>query len=182
MIDIVLEDIRQFVLYDSAMYKLQVRVVDHIENAVFLVWDKDCITLIDKIAFELKSTVKEEIDINGFRSGKLFIGGISWETDEEKLKEYFQGYGEVLQAVVMRDKITGKPRGFGFVVFADPDVLDRVLQDRHVIDGRTVEAKRALSREEQQVSKVGNSGGARNFGGGGGTRTKKIFVGVCPQL
>ncbi|KAK6138760.1 hypothetical protein DH2020_027497 [Rehmannia glutinosa] len=99
--------------------------------------------------------------------GKLFIGGISWETDEEKLKEYFQGYGEVLQAVVMRDKITGKPRGFGFVVFADPDVLDRVLQDRHVIDGRTVEAKRALSREEQQVSKVGNSGGARNFGGGG---------------
>lgn len=70
--------------------------------------------------------------------GKLFIGGISWETDEEKLKEYFQGYGEVLQAVVMRDKMTGKPRGFGFVVFSDPDILDRVLQDRHVIDGRTV--------------------------------------------
>lgn len=70
--------------------------------------------------------------------GKLFIGGISWETDEEKLKEHFQGYGEVLQAVVMRDKATGKPRGFGFVVFSDPDILDRVLQDRHVIDGRTV--------------------------------------------
>ncbi|KAL0284762.1 UNVERIFIED_CONTAM: Heterogeneous nuclear ribonucleoprotein 1 [Sesamum calycinum] len=69
--------------------------------------------------------------------GKLFIGGISWETDEEKLKEYFQGYGEVVQAVVMRDKISGKPRGFGFVVFADPDILDTVLQDRHVIDGRT---------------------------------------------
>ncbi|KAK6161232.1 hypothetical protein DH2020_004613 [Rehmannia glutinosa] len=112
--------------------------------------------------------------------GKLFIGGISWETDEEKLKEYFQGYGEVLQAVVMRDKISGKPRGFGFVVFADPDILDRVLQDRHVIDGRAVEAKRALSREEQQVSKVGNTGGTRNFGGGGGTRTKKIFVGGLP--
>ncbi|KAI3469812.1 hypothetical protein Pfo_026475 [Paulownia fortunei] len=112
--------------------------------------------------------------------GKLFIGGISWETNEEKLKEYFQGYGEVLQAVVMRDKISGKPRGFGFVVFTDPNIIDRVLQDRHVIDGRTVEAKRALSREEQQVSKVGNSGGARNFGGGGSTRTKKIFVGGLP--
>ncbi|KAG8369875.1 hypothetical protein BUALT_Bualt14G0059000 [Buddleja alternifolia] len=112
--------------------------------------------------------------------GKLFIGGISWETDEEKLKEYFNGYGEVVQAVVMRDKISGKPRGFGFVVFADPNILDRVLQDRHVIDGRTVEAKRALSREEQQVSKVGNTGGGRNFGGGGNTRTKKIFVGGLP--
>ncbi|KAL3828279.1 hypothetical protein ACJIZ3_017081 [Penstemon smallii] len=112
--------------------------------------------------------------------GKLFIGGISWETNEDKLKEYFQGYGEVVQTVVMRDKLTGKPRGFGFVVFADPDVLDRVLQDRHVIDGRTVEAKRAMSREEQQVSKVGNPGGARNFGGGGSTRTKKIFVGGLP--
>lgn len=70
--------------------------------------------------------------------GKLFIGGISWETSEEKLKDYFQGYGDVLQTVVMRDKISGKPRGFGFVVFADPNVLDRVLQDEHVIDGRTV--------------------------------------------
>lgn len=70
--------------------------------------------------------------------GKLFIGGVSWETSEEKMKEYFQGYGDVVQTVVMRDKITGKPRGFGFVVFADPSVIDRVLQDTHVIDGRTV--------------------------------------------
>ncbi|XP_059284504.1 heterogeneous nuclear ribonucleoprotein 1-like [Lycium ferocissimum] len=113
--------------------------------------------------------------------GKLFIGGISWETSEEKLKEYFQGYGDVLQTVVMRDKITGKPRGFGFVVFADPNILDRVLQDTHVIDGRTVEAKRALSREEQQQgSKSGNMSSGRSFGGGGNNRTKKIFVGGLP--
>lgn len=70
--------------------------------------------------------------------GKLFIGGISWETTEEKLKDYFEAYGAVLQTVIMRDKLTGKPRGFGFVVFADPLVLDRVLQDAHTIDGRTV--------------------------------------------
>ncbi|KAL3507576.1 hypothetical protein ACH5RR_032958 [Cinchona calisaya] len=114
--------------------------------------------------------------------GKLFIGGISWETSEEKLKDYFGQYGDVLQTVVMRDKISGKPRGFGFVVFSDPDALDRVLQHRHVIDGRTVEAKRALSREEQQVSRAGNPSAGRSFGGGGGgnTRTKKIFVGGLP--
>lgn len=70
--------------------------------------------------------------------GKLFIGGISWDTTEENLTEYFGNYGEVLQTVIMRDKMTGRPRGFGFVVFADPSVLDRVLQDKHTIDGRTV--------------------------------------------
>ncbi|WOH08613.1 hypothetical protein DCAR_0728057 [Daucus carota subsp. sativus] len=112
--------------------------------------------------------------------GKLFIGGISWETSEEKLTEYFSSYGEVVQTSVMRDKITGKPRGFGFVAFADPSVLDAVLQDTHVIDGRTVEAKRAMSREEQQVSKSGNASAGRNFGGGGSDRTKKIFVGGLP--
>ncbi|GAA0143664.1 hypothetical protein LIER_04292 [Lithospermum erythrorhizon] len=112
--------------------------------------------------------------------GKLFIGGISWETDEQKLKDYFGAYGDVSQTVVMRDKITGKPRGFGFVVFSDPDVLDTVLQDSHVIDGRTVEAKKALSREEQHVSKTGNPNSGRSFLGGGNTRTKKIFVGGLP--
>lgn len=70
--------------------------------------------------------------------GKLFIGGISWETDEDRLKDYFSQYGDVLQTVVMREKTTGRPRGFGFVVFSDPSVLDRVLQDKHSIDGRTV--------------------------------------------
>lgn len=70
--------------------------------------------------------------------GKLFIGGISWDTSEEKLTEYFSNYGEVVQTSVMKDKITGKPRGFGFVAFADPSILDTVLQDTHIIDGRTV--------------------------------------------
>ncbi|XP_010934253.1 heterogeneous nuclear ribonucleoprotein 1 [Elaeis guineensis] len=115
--------------------------------------------------------------------GKLFIGGISWETTEEKMKEYFSKYGEVLQTVIMRDKTTGRPRGFGFVVFADPSILDRVLQDSHTIDGRTVEAKRALSREEQQASKSGNPAVGRTGGGhvsGGNFRTKKIFVGGLP--
>ncbi|CAH9095199.1 unnamed protein product [Cuscuta epithymum] len=114
--------------------------------------------------------------------GKLFIGGISWETNEDKLKDYFQRYGQVVQAVVMRDKVSGKPRGFGFVDFADPNVLDTVLQDKHTIDGRTVEAKRALPREEQHMSKPGNANnnGGGYGGGGGNNRTKKIFVGGLP--
>jgi len=70
--------------------------------------------------------------------GKLFIGGISWDTDEERLREYFGKYGEVIEAVIMRDRTTGRARGFGFVVFSDPVVAERVIMDKHIIDGRTV--------------------------------------------
>ncbi|KAJ7977201.1 heterogeneous nuclear ribonucleoprotein 1-like [Quillaja saponaria] len=114
--------------------------------------------------------------------GKLFIGGVAWDTTEEKLKEHFNQYGEVTQTVVMRDKTTGRPRGFAFVVFSDPSVLDTVLEDKHNIDGRTVEAKRALSREEQHASfRSGNFNSGRSSGGGGNFRTKKIFVGGLPS-
>ncbi|MBA0637222.1 hypothetical protein Godav_000169, partial [Gossypium davidsonii] len=70
--------------------------------------------------------------------GKLFIGGISWETSEDRLNEYFGQYGDISQTVVMRDKVTGRPCGFGFVVFSDPSIIDTVLQEKHTIDGRTV--------------------------------------------
>lgn len=66
--------------------------------------------------------------------GKLFIGGISWDTDEERLKEYFTSYGEVVEAVIMRDHNTGRARGFGFVVFANPVVAERVISEKHIID------------------------------------------------
>lgn len=70
--------------------------------------------------------------------GKLFIGGISWDTSEERLKEYFQTFGEVVEAVIMKDRATGRARGFGFVVFANASVAEKVVKERHVIDGRTV--------------------------------------------
>ena len=71
-------------------------------------------------------------------SGKLFIGGISWETTEDRLRDYFQSFGEVLEAVIMKDRSTGRARGFGFLVFADPNVAERVVLLRHVIDGKLV--------------------------------------------
>jgi hypothetical protein len=71
-------------------------------------------------------------------SGKLFVGGISWETDEDRLREYFGRFGEVTEAVIMRDRNTGRARGFGFVVFADSGIAERVTMDKHMIDGRMV--------------------------------------------
>ena len=71
-------------------------------------------------------------------SGKLFIGGISWDTNEERLKDYFQSFGEVVEAVIMKDRTTGRARGFGFVVFSDPSIAERVIKEKHSIDGRLV--------------------------------------------
>ncbi|KAF7815943.1 heterogeneous nuclear ribonucleoprotein 1-like [Senna tora] len=110
--------------------------------------------------------------------GKLFIGGISWDTDEERLKEYFGKYGEVIEAVIMRDRTTGRARGFGFVVFADPAVAERVIMEKHIIDGRTVEAKKAVPRDDQHAINR-NSGSVHGSPGPG--RTKKIFVGGLPS-
>ncbi|KAL9224917.1 hypothetical protein vseg_000897 [Gypsophila vaccaria] len=106
--------------------------------------------------------------------GKLFIGGISWDTDENRLKDYFGQYGEVVEAVIMRDRITGRARGFGFIVFADPSVAERVVMEKHMIDGRTVEAKKAVPRDDQQILSR-NSNSIQGSPGPG--RTKKIFVG-----
>ncbi|KAK4275365.1 hypothetical protein QN277_018459 [Acacia crassicarpa] len=110
--------------------------------------------------------------------GKLFIGGISWDTDEERLKEYFGNYGEVIETVIMRDRMTGRARGFGFVVFSDPAVAERVIMDKHIIDGRTVEAKKAVPRDDQQM--INRTSGSVHGSPGPG-RTKKIFVGGLPS-
>ncbi|XP_047332632.1 heterogeneous nuclear ribonucleoprotein 1-like [Impatiens glandulifera] len=108
--------------------------------------------------------------------GKLFVGGISWDTDECRLKEYFSSYGEVIEAVIMRDRATGRARGFGFVVFSDPAIAERVVLEKHMIDGRTVEAKKAVPRDDQQILiRNNNCGGLQGSPVPG--RTKKIFVG-----
>ncbi|KAK9091909.1 hypothetical protein Syun_026820 [Stephania yunnanensis] len=106
--------------------------------------------------------------------GKLFIGGISWDTNEDRLKDYFQNFGEVVEAVIMKDRTTGRARGFGFVVFADPAVAERVVMEKHQIDGRTVEAKKAVPRDDQHIL---NRNSSSIHGSPGPSRTKKIFVG-----
>lgn len=106
--------------------------------------------------------------------GKLFIGGISWDTTEEHLKEYFSAYGEVLEAVIMKDRATGRARGFGFIVFGDPTVADRVIKEKHNIDGRMVEAKKAVPRDDQSTMSRSSSS---IQGSPGPRRTRKIFVG-----
>lgn len=106
--------------------------------------------------------------------GKLFIGGISWDTTEDRLREYFQSFGDVVEAVIMKDRATGRARGFGFIVFANPNVAEKVVTEKHVIDGRIVEAKKAVPRDDQNIL---NRNNGSIHGSPGPARTKKIFVG-----
>ena len=52
--------------------------------------------------------------------------------------KHFGKYGEITDSVIMKDRYTGQPRGFGFITYADPSVVDKVIEDTHVINGKQV--------------------------------------------
>ncbi|KAJ7958011.1 RNA-binding protein like [Quillaja saponaria] len=68
---------------------------------------------------------------------KVFVGGLAWETQSETLRRYFEHFGEILEAVVITDKNTGRSKGYGFVTFQDPEAARRACADpTPFIDGR----------------------------------------------
>lgn len=89
---------------------------------------------------------------------KMFVGGLNWETTEEGLTDYFSKYGKVVDLKIMKDPNTGKSRGFGFLSFDNPQSVDEVVKSQHILDGKVIDPKRAIPREEQD-------------------KTGKIFVG-----
>eukprot|EP00079_Xenopus_tropicalis_P038757 XP_017952528.1 PREDICTED: heterogeneous nuclear ribonucleoprotein A3 isoform X1 [Xenopus tropicalis] len=96
---------------------------------------------------------------------KLFIGGLSFETTDDSLREHFEQWGKLTDCVVMRDPQTKRSRGFGFVTYSCVEEVDAAMSARpHKVDGRVVEPKRAVSREDS----------ARP---GAHLTVKKIFVG-----
>lgn len=60
------------------------------------------------------------------------------QTSDAKLRSYFENFGSVLEAFVSYDRNTGRPRGFGFVVFESSEVADKVVASKHTIDRREV--------------------------------------------
>ncbi|XP_071758813.1 heterogeneous nuclear ribonucleoprotein A3 [Centroberyx gerrardi] len=96
---------------------------------------------------------------------KLFIGGLSFETTEESLRAHFEQWGTLTDCVVMRDPNNKRSRGFGFVTYASVIEVDDAMGARpHKVDGRVVEPKRAVSREDSSRP-------------GAHLTVKKIFVG-----
>lgn len=95
--------------------------------------------------------------------GKMFIGGLSWQTTAEGLRDYFGRFGEVNECMVMRDPATKRARGFGFITFANPNSVDKVLAvDEHELDGKKIDPKVAFPKRAQTKMVV---------------KTKKVFIG-----
>jgi len=102
-------------------------------------------------------------------SKKLFVGGLSWDTDDSSLRQAFEGYGEVTEAKVITDRETGRSRGFGFVTFSDGAAGTEAIakMDGASLDGRTLRVNEAQDRDSGSRG-GGGGGGGRGHGGGGG--------------
>jgi len=93
---------------------------------------------------------------------KLFIGGLAWHTEEPTLRQKFEEFGAVEEAVVVKDRDTGRSRGFGFVRYTSEEDAQKAIQSMNNIefDGRTIRVDKA--------SDTGPRGGGGGYGGRGG--------------
>ncbi|XP_041674731.1 poly(U)-binding-splicing factor PUF60-B isoform X2 [Drosophila eugracilis] len=98
--------------------------------------------------------------------GKLFVGGLSWQTSSDKLKEYFNMFGTVTDVLIMKDPVTQRSRGFGFITFQEPCTVEKVLKvPIHTLDGKKIDPKHATPKNRPRQA----------------NKTKKIFVGGVSQ-
>ncbi|KAF9902804.1 hypothetical protein EC991_004539 [Linnemannia zychae] len=103
-----------------------------------------------------------------YPTAKLFIGGLSWNTTDDSLRGGFSEVGDVIDAIVVRDRETGRSRGFGFVTFSDEAAADAAIQRFHdqEFEGRQIKVDRASERSNSG----GNRGGYRGGFNGGAPR------------
>ncbi|GJC99642.1 RNA recognition domain-containing protein [Colletotrichum higginsianum] len=101
---------------------------------------------------------------------KLFIGGLAWHTEEGTLRQKFEEFGAVEEAVVVKDRDTGRSRGFGFVRYTqDGDAQKAIAAMNNVeFDGRTIRVDKASDNGPRGGGGGGFRGGGGGFGGGRG--------------
>ncbi|KAK9283960.1 hypothetical protein L1049_012218 [Liquidambar formosana] len=100
---------------------------------------------------------------------KVFVGGLAWETPKEAMREHFEKYGEILEAVIISDKVTGRSKGYGFVTFKEPEAAKKACEDATpVINGRRANCNLASlgARRPRTASTTppqqGSNGGTRS--------------------
>ncbi|PTD13424.1 Glycine-rich RNA-binding protein 4, mitochondrial [Fusarium culmorum] len=101
---------------------------------------------------------------------KLFIGGLAWHTEEATLRQKFEEFGPVEEAVVVKDRDTGRSRGFGFVRYTqEGDAQNAIAAMNNVeFDGRNIRVDKASDNGPRGGFGRGGGGGGgygRNFGG-----------------
>ena len=99
-------------------------------------------------------------------STKLFVGNISFNTTENDLQDAFAAHGTVVEANLMVDRASGRPRGFGFVTMSTPEEAQAAIA---ALNGANLDG-RALTVNEARPKTEGGSGGRGRDGGGGGRR------------
>jgi len=105
-------------------------------------------------------------------SAKLFVGNLSFNITENDLQDAFAAHGTVIEANLMMDRATGRPRGFGFVTMSTPEEAQKAIDAMHgkELAGRALTVNLARPREERPS---GGGGGRRDFRGGGGGRRER---------
>ena len=98
----------------------------------------------------------------------IYVSNLSFNVQDEDLREFFAEYGEVSSAKVIMDKVTNRSRGFGFVEMPDNAAAQKAIQelDGATVEGRAIKVSEAKPREER--SNNGGGGNRRSFSGGGG--------------
>ncbi|KAF5461895.1 hypothetical protein F2P56_017954 [Juglans regia] len=97
---------------------------------------------------------------------KVFVGGLAWETPTEEMRRYFERFGEILEAVIITDKSTGKSKGYGFVTFRDPESARRACAEPNpVIDGRRANCNIASFGRPRPSPPRGRNQGSSSYQG-----------------
>ena len=93
-------------------------------------------------------------------SNKLFVGGLSWGTDDQSLTAAFEAHGTVTEAKVISDRDTGRSRGFGFVTFGEAQDASAAIKalDGSELDGRTIRVNLAQDKPRRDDRGGGRGG------------------------
>jgi RNA recognition motif-containing protein len=103
-------------------------------------------------------------------STKLFVGNLSFNTTENDLHDAFAEHGTVVEANLMMDRMSGRPRGFGFVTMSTPEEAQKAIDALNgaSLDGRNLTVNVARPKEDRPPGGGGGRGPRREYGGGGG--------------
>jgi RNA recognition motif-containing protein len=103
----------------------------------------------------------------------FYVGNLQWDTTEEELKSFFSVHGTVTSAQIIKDKETGRSRGFGFVLMPDTSA-QTVIADLNgkELRGRSLTVNEARERE----SRSGGSGGGGYRGGTDNRNSRRVFA------